>query len=187
MRQRLVSALAGVESACCEITPVCLPGVENPCLDKASVFQTRPGFREVASERRLHFPAGCFQHSERSGRYPATQDTPISQQALKMPLYVSDGVDVCIFETEFALNDCLEEQDVERDVYRCFDAEGNGVQLQVTGTKRETRIIAVPGAPCIAEFAAALKRSLAAARVEVNENMSLHQLQLLAINHLDVY
>lgn len=104
-----------------------------------------------------------------------------------MPLYVFDGVDVTIFETEFALDNYLEEQDVKRDVYRCFDAEGNCVHLQVTGTKQATWIIAVPGAPCIAEFMATLKRSLAAARVEVEDGMSLHHLQLLTINHLDVY
>ena len=58
----LFSNLPGTKNACCEIVPVWLAGVENPCLDKASVLQTRPCFLEVASARRLPFPAGCFQH-----------------------------------------------------------------------------------------------------------------------------
>jgi hypothetical protein len=103
------------------------------------------------------------------------------------PLFVFDGLDVMIFNSEQSMAAYLEEQDVAASIYRAYDANGYCVRLRVDHLNAQYRIYAIPGKPCVGEFAVALRSTLAAIGTSFCEDKDIDMLKSLAVERFDVY
>lgn len=111
----------------------------------------------------------------------------VGPMVLKMPLYVFDGINLDLYQSEDTLSDCLEEQDVEKDVYQCFDSEGYSIMLNVAKGSTDFVVKTVKGSLNIRGLIESLHRSLSAVGVSLNEELTLSDLQNLAKSTFDIY
>lgn len=106
---------------------------------------------------------------------------------VKFPVYAFEGQDLTIFSSHI-IPYVLENQDILRDIYRCFDSEGYCVHLQIINTKQEQQI---PQRRefCIDEFRKALLHTLSFYVPTISKDLSLNELQqrIFVILKDDIY